>query len=605
MVQKLPASAQIFEFLEQLIDEAHQRGGLIEHGMPIYQVEMWYTRIASILTNWIIHPETVFSFSDLEEICLRKTHFQYIFAASGYRGMGHIIPLIGEKDVDDKFVISSVKLPVILAVLPLDDISDDLMALAMNLLRKEEKLLFLYLMSWINQRAVLTEQGERNRTLLLASSKLIENVQIEDKHLGMLSRAYMFCTYATYEHKHEIKSVINKLMAERMNRAGIHPKPAVHNNSKKRPKLLVVLERWTKIHAMYRCYAPIMNKLKEKFELIALVDNIDIDSDSAKCFNRVLKFDKTKKSVKDIAHMAEREAPDLVYYPSIGMSTWVIMLSNLRLAPIQIASQGHPATTRSPHIDYVFVGPMEGDLDKVLSERILIGDYFLKFEPHPESPVGHKEKIRRDGVIRIAANSKVMKLSYRYVEICKKIKENSQIPVEFHFFPAERGVYHDGIVFEIKKHIPDAVVHCQTSYTNFLTHLSQCDLSLAAFPFGNTNSTVDATILGIPTICHFGVEPSSQTDKLVSVIAGLPEFLITETDDEYYATALRVINDENFRSEFKRQCQTGAVADKLFSSNDQNLDSGFTRMIEFIYRNNKDLLHRKIIKMSEVAEVPA
>jgi hypothetical protein len=597
--QKLPASAQIFKFLDELVNEAHERGGLIERGLPIHQVEMWYTRIASILTNWIVHPDTVFSPTDLEAICLRKTHFQYIFAASGYRGMGHIVPLSGEKDANEKFVVSNVKLPVILAVLPLDDISDDLMALSMSLLKNEPSLLFLYMMSWLNQRAVLTEQGERNRTLLLASTRLIEDVSVEDKHLGMMSRVYMFCSYASYEGKHEVKSVINKLMVGRMSRAGIQPKPVRYNKLKERPKILVVLERWTKNHAMYRCYAPIISKLKEKFELTALVDEADIDAESSKYFNRVLSFDKRQKTIKEIAEMAESEAPDLVFFPSVGMSTWSIMLSNLRIAPIQIASLGHPATTRSQQIDYVISGNMEGDFEKIFSERVLVGDTVYRFESHPEMPKEVNRKIVRDRVVRIAVNSKVMKLSHRLIEVCKKLKKNAQVSVEFHFFPAERGVYHDGIVFEIKKQIKDAEVHCQMPYTNFLNHLSQCDLSMAAFPFGNTNSTVDAASLGLPTICHFGDEPSSQADKCVVDIAGLPSFLVNRTDDEYYATALKIVHDESFRIAFKKQSGNGEIGNKLFSSNGQSLDAGFTRLVEYVYRNNEMLLDRKVIKIDE------
>jgi hypothetical protein len=598
--QRVPAAAQIFKFLDELVNEAHERGGLIERGLPIYQVEMWYTRIASILTNWIAHPETVFTPTDLEEICLRKTHFQYIFSASGYRGMGHIIPLIGEKDAEEKFAISNVKLPVILAVLPLDDISDDLMSLAMSLLEREPNLLFLYMMSWLNQRAVLTEQGERNRTRLLASSKLIENVSIEDKHLGMMSRVYMFCSYASYNRKHDVKSVINKLMVERMSRAGIQPKSVQYNKSKERPTLLVVLERWTRNHAMYRCYAPMIEKLKEKFETVALIEKNNIDAESAKCFNQVQIFEKTKKTVKEISEIAEKTLPDLVYYPSVGMSTWSIMLSNLRIAPIQIASLGHPATTRSLQIDYVFTGPIEGNLEEVFSERVLVGDNSYRFEPHPEMQIGARRRMIKDNVVRIAVNSKVMKLSYRLVEICKKIKNDSQVTVEFHFFPSERGVYHDGIVFEIKKQIQDAVVHCQMPYTNFLQQLSKCDLSMAAFPFGNTNSTVDALSLGLPTICHFGAEPSSQADKFVLDIAEVPRFLVSKTDDEYYSTTFKVVHDEGFRVAFKKQSDNGGISTKLFSSRGEGLDSGFTRLIEYVYRNNETLRNRRVISIDEV-----
>ena len=55
------------------------------------------------------------------------------------------------------------------------------------------------------------------------------------------------------------------------------------------------------------------------------------------------------------------------------MSRWTVLLSNLRLAPVQVMTQGHPATSMSPEIDYVFLSPMEGDLTLLHSERISMG----------------------------------------------------------------------------------------------------------------------------------------------------------------------------------------------------------------------------------------
>jgi predicted O-linked N-acetylglucosamine transferase (SPINDLY family) len=50
--------------------------------------------------------------------------------------------------------------------------------------------------------------------------------------------------------------------------------------------------------------------------------------------------------------------PDIIYYPSIGMAIWVIAMASLRLAPIQVMTYGHPATSNSPYIDY---GIIEAD----------------------------------------------------------------------------------------------------------------------------------------------------------------------------------------------------------------------------------------------------
>src|SRR2546429_306824 len=46
----------------------------------------------------------------------------------------------------------------------------------------------------------------------------------------------------------------------------------------------------------------------------------------------------------------------VVYYPDIGMTPQSILLANLRLAPIQIMSLGHPVSTWGSEIDYFISG---------------------------------------------------------------------------------------------------------------------------------------------------------------------------------------------------------------------------------------------------------
>ena len=173
----------------------------------------------------------------------------------------------------------------------------------------------------------------------------------------------MYCSYATHPNKHDIKIWFNKLLLARMKRAGIEIQP----NGRRvvdRPKLLVVHERFTESHAMYRSFARIIRRLSDHFDLVALADDAMIDGASDAIFSEVIKLPGKRPPVAEIVKKILAISPDMIFYPSLGMSHWTVMLALLRLAPIQVASLGHPATTKSDAIDYIYTAAMDGDLHR-------------------------------------------------------------------------------------------------------------------------------------------------------------------------------------------------------------------------------------------------
>ena len=144
-----------------------------------------------------------------------------------------------------------------------------------------------------------------------------------------------------------------------------------------------------------------------------------------------------------------------------------------------------------------------------------------------------------DREVRIAVNSKVMKLSWRLLQICKRIEREASVPVRFSFFPGELHANLDGLHAAIQSQLPSAAIVPYVAYDKFLEEMCRCDLALAAFPFGNTNSTVDTCLLGLPTVVHFGPESPAQTDWLVMRTAGLPAWLVCDNDEDYFQSALR------------------------------------------------------------------
>ena len=535
---------------------------LTERQVPQDVIEHWYTRLAAALTNYFTRPRQEITEAEVDQITSRKQAIVYIFAASGYRSTKHITALMIGQASDDGGQLSKPMLILLLSLIGIDDASDEMVALA---IQQDPRVLFHLMLGWLNQRAILTEQGERNRTALLSAHDRIRSLSIQENQFSKMVRCWMYCSYATSPKKHDIKETLNHLFVKRLDEIGLKTKPPVYR-AKKRPRMLVVHERFVNKHAMFRCYAPYIRALKAHFYLVALADQTQIDESSQSMFDEIITLDTKKTPFNEIVVTATDVNPDIVFFPSVGMSLWTVLLANIRLASLQIAAQGHPATTRSQAIDFVVTPSPELPLDDLYSETVLTFDSLALFEPHSSLPHPLPTKNRHDdGAVHIAVNSKIMKLSYRLIEICKRLSREANQPIKFHFFPGEQGLHLDGLVAQIKTQLENATVYGYLNYPEFLQRIVNCDFAMAAFPFGNTNSTVDCCIVGTPCVVHFGPELPAQYDKAVLKSAEYPLSLVCESDEAYYSRCLELANNATYRSNIKDKLSLATTKSNLFS----------------------------------------
>lgn len=571
--------------VDGLFDATMPRG-LSEAGVMEHTVQHWYTRVAAGLTKYASCPKQRVNAQQLLALTKRKQQIVYIFNASGYRNTGHLLTQIGRNNNGD-ITIPLDRLAIYFAFASLDDLQPRLLQLALS---QEPNVVLMLMMGWLNQRAILTEQGESNRSTLLASGERILESTMSDEMIQPLVNAWMYSTYADAPHKHDVKRHINTLLKGLL---GDSEAVAVTSarELRQKPVMLVIHERFIKQHAMYRCYAPHLRRLKDKFCLIALAETDNIDDGSDDIFEQIIRIEEKIKNVPKIVRQIGTVSPDVIYYPSLGMSHWTVMLAQLRLAPIQIMTHGHPGTSMSDAIDYAYVSDLQGDVANLHSEKILLGSRYASFAPHSDLPVQTPPLLEpSDREVRVAVNSKVMKLSHRLLSVCKRLNEQASVPVKFSFFPGERGLFFDGLAPAIKAQVPDAEVVQYVDYRTFLAEMCRCDLALAAFPFGNTNSTVDTCLLGLPTVVHFGAESPAQTDKMVLETAGYPDWLVCDSDEQYFETALKLINDPNLRKSVTDSVDPNLVRTRLFAREDSEFgEDPLADVFRYVYDHHEDL----------------
>ena len=84
----------------------------------------------------------------------------------------------------------------------------------------------------------------------------------------------------------------------------------------------------------------------------------NIDELGRAVFDEVLDFEAPNDMIaclRQLHALAGALRPAVFYMPSVGMFPITMFAANQRLAPVQVAALGHPATTHSDRIDYISV----------------------------------------------------------------------------------------------------------------------------------------------------------------------------------------------------------------------------------------------------------
>ncbi|MDA8671624.1 hypothetical protein N9M46_01050 [Gammaproteobacteria bacterium] len=572
-----------------------QKKGSLLRGEVNEQISLhWYTRLAAAITL-VAQDKREITIPEMLMLATIRPEIAYVFNASGYRNTFHLVHICSKSAYGTTYQYDRPQMIKMLLMISIDDLPPEFLTHIESALSNIHY--FILSMSWLSERAILTENGESNRTTLINQSPRFQNIVIDKNFLNLIAKVWMYCSYADCLEKHKIKEPLNNILRIYLRSKRISPKPKEYR-IKQKPTILVIHESFNSNHAMYRCFAPQLRRLSQDFDLIAMAQENQIDNESNDIFSYVKKENYDAMSIEKIVEKINHLQPDIIYYPSIGMRMWVVMLANIRLAPIQITALGHPGTTKSDVIDYVAVGCQTGELTQIYSEKALRSPYYFEIERHPEQTrylEGERATKARysDKKVHIAINSKVMKLSHRLIAICKKINDRYKEKVVFHFLPGERGIFEDGISKKIQFDLPNAIVHPSYIYAKFLSILDQCDFALSAFPFGNTNSTVDGCLLGLPVVANFGVEQSAQTDRLVLNYWGYPDWLKTDNDEEYFKAAVRLVEYFLEDHDPKELVKIDAKDEKTLSNKGVG-EEYLSNLIKYVSQNHSKIMDSDI-----------
>jgi predicted O-linked N-acetylglucosamine transferase (SPINDLY family) len=241
--------------------------------------------------------------------------------------------------------------------------------------------------------------------------------------------------------------------------------------------------------------------------------------------------------------------------PSVGMFVLTVFMSNLRIAPLQIAALGHPATTHSGKIDYISVEEDYVGDPACFSEALMkLPADGQPYRPSVALPAMTAQIPPSRETLQVVITASAMKLNPGFLDACRTITQRAAAPVEFHFMTGmPSGLPFDRLRDVITQTLPGAFVHGFHDYAAYLARVNQSDLFLSPFPFGNTNGIVDALTLGLPGVCKRGPEVFECIDGALFARVGMPSWTAADSVAAYITAAVRMIDQHDERTALRQR----------------------------------------------------
>lgn len=542
-----------------------------------------YSRLAAVIAVLLCDSRVKFGGKEFTYLMLHKRTISTIFRVTSFGNMDYIVTLASSRgQADPKSGRANMLKGMIAATIDSPVLKPESV---MKQIPPVERAVFW--MSLLDRDYYLTDDDEKRRREVMALAPLILESTMPELFLLRLSNVWMNCSYFNDAEKHEIKRSLNQIIRNSLKKMGVNERdfPADRIRGEK-PRLAVLSEQFGHQHAMFRCYSPAIKQLVENFELVLVTAEETIDEISETLFDRVEKFPVTTP-IDEVIEKIEAVDADVIYYPSIGMQAWTVMACQLRLAPIQLMTLGHPATSMSEAMDYVVVRERSlGDPD-CFSETVVLSDndaFAFSFHPHSEK-IEKGERPLSPETVRIAVPSNGNKISPALLDCCSRVCERVERPVEFHFFPNMP----EAQTLELQQHIERLMpckLHMGTDYLSYMKLIGGCDIQLSPFPFGNANGYMDGLLMGLPIVSMDGPEVHSHADNVMGRLAGLPEFCLTSSPDEYVDAIVRLVENDSERREVSQALLEKDIESIFFT---KEVSRDFADLVQWLYENHEKI----------------
>lgn len=294
---------------------------------------------------------------------------------------------------------------------------------------------------------------------------------------------------------------------------------------------------------------------RERFEMVIYHLGARTDEETAWAAEQASRFIQGPLPIESwLRHIAE-DCPDVLFYPELGMDALCYSLASLRLAPLQVASWGHPITTGLPTIDVFLSGELlESDdaQDHYREKLITLPGTGACTLPSPTVTDGSRRTAPFDGeALGLTTNAETVdfalcqtlyKFDPRYDGLYARIAKETG-PCRFWLFKEpkhpktiERLVRRLGRAFEAAGLDPDAHLHVMTwlSPHHFDDFLDAMDVYLDCPGFSGYTTAWQVTRRGLPIVTLEG--PQTRQRLAAGLLRQIGQTEGVASSDEDYAT---------------------------------------------------------------------
>jgi len=382
-----------------------------------------------------------------------------------------------------------------------------------------------------------------------------------------ISSLYFNSTYVDPGNHLKIRKKVNDTIKKHIKLEGVENLSG-NNNVK---KIAVISKNWQNNKAVKKCIGAFIKGLSDDFNLTF----VEIENNNKTVRNDYFKRHlKVKKEGAFLNYSSIKKNDfDLAIFTDVGLNTESIVLSNLRIAPVQLSMYGHPVSTASDAMDYFTVGRLSetSNVDDFYTEKTLMikGPGMNSIKPAIKRPTFiEKQNSVNKKIINIYITASLPKINPGIRDCWEKILEKSRHDIVYHLLPGNGGMQEVSALrkdLELYLGKDNFVVYKDLDYRGYMDVIKCCDIAIGSYHYGDYNRIIDSLWMGTPVVVVRGDCGYQNTGVGALKVIGLNELIADDLDD-YINKILELIDKRKLRTNLQRKVLALDISKKLMNN---------------------------------------